>query len=68
VLEEFRLHFTLTSATTEANGLAPALATFFETAVRDPNFRVDALVAFMQNAGRDFRVLRRYPLGDVAAA
>jgi Protein of unknown function (DUF1045) len=62
VLEEFRLHFTLSGAVREPEALAEKLRDDFEQEVADPSFVVDALVLFEQKDGGDFLVRSRYPL------
>jgi len=63
VLEEFRLHFTLTGAMREANALADTLALDFRRETPNPTFRVDAVVLFKQEGDGDFQIERRFPLG-----
>jgi putative phosphonate metabolism protein len=60
VLEEFRLHFTLSGATQTPSPLVEAVAEAFAASVREPQFRVDALTLFVQPDGGDFRLLRRF--------
>lgn len=66
VLEEFRLHFTLSGPVRTPELLAPKLAEAFAREVPDPSFTVDALALFEQREGGDFRLLRRYPLTRAA--
>jgi 2'-5' RNA ligase len=67
-LDEFRPHFTLTNALTDAEAFAAALAWHFARRVASPVLRVDALVVFaQQSAGGDFAVLRRFPFGGPRA-
>lgn len=62
VLEEFRLHFTLSGAVRKPERLAEKLAADFAREVSDPSFSVDALVLFEQREGGDFFVRRRFRL------
>lgn len=62
VLDEFRLHFTLSGATPDPQPLAEALAQAFAQAVPARDYRVEDLALFVQEAGGDFRVRRRFPL------
>lgn len=62
VLEEFRLHFTLSGAVAAPEALAAKLALEFARAAPDPGFRVDALVLFEQADGAPFRIAERFPL------
>lgn len=64
VLEEFRLHFTLSGAVREPEALAERLRGEFERAVADPSFLVDALVLFEQKDGGDFLIRRRFPFAS----
>jgi hypothetical protein len=64
VLDEFRLHFTLTGAVAESEAITATLAREFEVRVRSPKLTVDALALFLQEEPNgDFRILRRFPLG-----
>lgn len=63
VLEEFRLHFTLTGAIPNAEALVPSLAAAFRAEVPDPALRIDALALFVQSAGGDFLLVRRFGFG-----
>ena len=63
VLEDFRLHFTLSGAVDDPDALKPLLAEAFASAVEAPHFRVDALVLYAQAAGAEFLILRRFPFG-----
>jgi 2'-5' RNA ligase len=67
VLEEFRLHFTLTGAVASPEALRTALAEDFAREVAEPNFVVDALVLFEQDEGAPFRIRRRFPLGAASS-
>jgi hypothetical protein len=60
VLEEFRLHFTLSGAVRGPERLAEKLATDFAREVPDPSLRVDALALFEQPAGGEFAIRRRF--------
>ena len=63
VLEEFRLHFTLSGAVREPERLAEKLAADFAREVLDPKLSVDALVLFEQSPGGDFRIRKRCGFG-----
>jgi hypothetical protein len=63
VLEEFRLHFTLSGAVASPEALRSRLAEDYAREVADPNFAVDAVVLFEQAEGEAFRIRRRFPLG-----
>lgn len=63
VLEEFRLHFTLTGAMPDAQALAEILADEFRRETPEPTFRVDAVVLFRQSGDGEFRIERRFALG-----
>jgi len=62
VLEEFRLHFTLSGPVSSPANLAPKLAEAFAREVPDSTFAVDALALFEQRGGGDFHLLQRYRL------
>jgi 2'-5' RNA ligase len=62
VLDEFRLHFTLSGATDKPDALAESLADDFARAIAAPGFRVDALTLFVQQESADFYVKRRFAL------
>lgn len=65
VLEEFRLHFTLTNAIADHERIATALRVEFFRRVASHRLRIDALAIFVEErAGDPFRVLRRIPLGS----
>jgi len=68
VLDEFRLHFTLTGAVVAFETILAKLAAEFERRVSTPTLWVDSLALFAQpNAGDDFRVVERFSLlGNVA--
>jgi 2'-5' RNA ligase len=64
VLDEFRLHFTLTGAVAESEAIMTKLAAAFEHSVSSPTLRVDSLALFAQDdAQADFRIVRRFALG-----
>ena len=63
VLEEFRLHFTLSGAVREPERLADKLAADFAREVEDADFTVDALALFAQPEGDEFELRRRVKLG-----
>ena len=61
VLDEFRLHFTLSNALAEPEKIAAGLKADFARDVADPEFPVDALALFVEDeAGGDFRLARRF--------
>ena len=62
VLEEFRLHFTLSGAMETPAPLAAAIAEAFAAAVVAPQVQIDALTLFVQQDGGDFRLRRRFAL------
>ena len=62
VLDEFRLHFTLSGSVPAPEDLAERLAVDFAREVSDPRFTVDALALFEQHDGGDFRLRRRFAL------
>ena len=63
VLEEFRLHLTLSNALADPGPAAANLADDFAQEVADREFIVDAVALFIQDvANGDFRLARRYPL------
>ena len=69
VLDEFRLHFTLTGAVADPEAIMTKLAAEFERSVSSPTLRVDSLALFAQDdAQADFRVVGRFPLGRNASA
>jgi hypothetical protein len=68
VLEEFRLHFTLTGAVAAPEALRVQLAEDFASEVPDPSFAVDAVVLFEQPEGEAFRIRRRFPLSGASDA
>ena len=69
VLDEFRLHFTLTGATPDYEAIVTKLEPEFESRVPSPTLRVDALALFAQDAaGGDFHVVGRFRLGRHAPA
>jgi 2'-5' RNA ligase len=69
VLDEFRLHFTLTAAVAESDAIMTKLAAAFEQSVSSPTLRVDSLALFAQDGAQaDFRVVRRFRLGGHASA
>jgi hypothetical protein len=64
VLDQFRLHFTLSNAVVDPTSLANALGADFARLVPDPDFRVDALALFVEAApSAAFQVARRFALG-----
>jgi 2'-5' RNA ligase len=64
VLDEFRPHFTLTNALSEADRVARLLQQEFRFRVASPALSVDALTLFGESEpGGEFRILRRFPLG-----
>lgn len=65
VLEEFRLHFTLSGAVREPEELAEKLAADFERQVPERSLTVDALALFEQPEGGDFVIRRTLPLGGL---
>ena len=64
VLDEFRLHFSLTGSVATPEALAAELAEDFAREVPDPSLAVDALVLFEQPEGEVFRIRRRFALGQ----
>jgi putative phosphonate metabolism protein len=69
VLDEFRLHFTLTGAVAESEAIMTKLAAAFERSVLSATLRVDSLALFAQDdAQADFRVVGRFSLGGNASA
>jgi 2'-5' RNA ligase len=69
VLDEFRLHFTLTAAVAEPDAIMSKLAAEFEQCVSSPTLRVDSLALFAQDGAQaDFRVVGRFPLGRSGSA
>jgi len=69
VLDEFRLHFTLTGATADWEAVAAELAAEFERRTASPTLRVDSLALFAQHGqDGDFRVVGRFALGVDAHA
>jgi len=62
VLDEFRLHFTLTGAVEDAGDLMARLGESFAAEAPSPAFRVDALALFVQEAGGEFLARQRFPL------
>jgi 2'-5' RNA ligase len=63
VLEEFRLHLTLSNALADPDPVCKSLAGDFAKEVVDREFIVDAIALFIQDvANGDFRIARRYPL------
>jgi hypothetical protein len=64
VLDEFRLHFTLTNAIPDADRVARALEWEFRLRVASHALRVDALTLFGESEpGGEFNILRCFPLG-----
>ncbi len=64
VLDEFDPHFTLTNAIPDAKSVAQLLEWEFRLKVPSRALHVDALTLFEQSeAGGEFRILRRFPLG-----
>ena len=64
VLDEFRPHFTLTNAITDADRVARLLEWEFKLRVPSRALRVDALTLFGESEpGGEFRILHRFPLG-----
>jgi 2'-5' RNA ligase len=64
VLDEFRPHFTLTNAISDAARVARALEWEFRLRVASRALRVDALTLFAESEpGGEFQILRRFPLG-----
>ena len=64
VLDEFRLHLTLTNALVDAETIAAGLTAEFERSVESPELRVDALALFAEEGvGAPFRLVRRFPFG-----
>jgi hypothetical protein len=64
VLNEFRLHFTLTNAIADADRVARALEWEFKLRVPSQALHIDALALFGEGEpGGDFRILQRFPLG-----
>lgn len=69
VLEEFRLHFTLSGPVAQPAALAASLAVDFGRAVAATRFQVDSLALFVQpESGAPFRIVRRFPLRSEAVA
>ena len=63
VIDDFRPHFTLTNPIADADSAVRALRREFDFRVSLKTWRVDALTLFVESEpGRDFRVLRRFPL------
>lgn len=63
VLDDFRLHFTLSGAVEAPEALAEALGRALEREVGASGFTVDALALFAQGEDGDFVVRRRFALG-----
>jgi hypothetical protein len=64
VLEEFRLHFSLTDRIAAADPVAEAVSLAIRNRLDPLRFRLDALVLFEQTApGLPFRIMRRFGLG-----
>jgi hypothetical protein len=64
VLDEFRPHFTLTNAISDAERVARLLEWEFKLRVPSRALRVDALTLFVEREpGGEFKILRRFPLG-----
>jgi 2'-5' RNA ligase len=62
VLDEFRLHFTLSAAVENAAELAERIARDFRQLAGSPRFAVDALALFAQDSpADDFRIIGRFP-------
>jgi 2'-5' RNA ligase len=69
VLDEFRLHFTLTGAVADSDAIMAKLAAEFERWVSSPTLRVDSLALFAQDgAEHDFRIVGRFPMGGSGSA
>jgi hypothetical protein len=65
VLDEFDPHFTLTNAIPDADRVARLLEWEFGLRVASRALQVDALTLFGQSEpGGEFRILRRFPLGQ----
>jgi putative phosphonate metabolism protein len=62
VLDEFRLHFTLTGAVAPLGDVLARLDESFTASVSSNEFRVDALALFVQEEGADFHVVKRFCL------
>jgi hypothetical protein len=63
VLDEFRLHFTLTNAIPHADSVARALEREFRLRVASRALRIDALTLFAESEPEgEFKILRRFPL------
>jgi 2'-5' RNA ligase len=69
VLDEFRMHFTLTGAVADSDAIMAKLAAEFERSVSSPTLRVDSLALFAQDgAEHDFRIVGRFPMGGSGSA
>jgi hypothetical protein len=69
VLDEFRPHFTLTNAISDADRMARELEWDFGLRVASHGLRVDALALFAEiEPGGEFKILRRFPLGEAKRA
>jgi hypothetical protein len=69
VLDEFRPHFTLTNAISDARRVARALEREFRVRVASHALRVASLALFVEaQPGGDFMVLRQFPLGRATSA
>jgi Protein of unknown function (DUF1045) len=69
VIDEFRPHFTLTSAIANAGRVAKALDWEFRLRIPSPALGVKALTLFGEKEpGGEFKVLRRFALGELAPA
>jgi len=64
VLDEFRLHFTLTNAIDDYEPIVAALSDAFARDVASASLLVDALALFVEERpGEPFRVALRFPFG-----
>ena len=69
VLDEFRLHFTLSGPVARPDALAQALARHYRREVASPHYRVEAIALFAQaEAGGPFRIVEQFPLQGGARA
>jgi 2'-5' RNA ligase len=69
VLDEFRMHFTLTGAVADSDAIMAKLAAEFARWVSSPALRVDSLALLAQDgADHDFRIVGRFPMGGNGSA
>jgi hypothetical protein len=69
VLDEFRMHFTLTGAVADSDAIMAKLAAELARWVSSPALRVDSLALLAQDgADHDFRIVGRFPMGGNGSA